>query len=174
MLTRLQTQLIHNGPRYLRIPLQLTPFPLKRQLLKRLLNWQFTQALQQGELDFLQGKWLGVDVRDLGLRWTITLQDNQLQVMDRCYADVWFRGDANDLLLIAAHKQDPDTLFFQRRLLIEGDTELGLEAKNMMDALDLQEMPAPLRIAMIKLASMVETGLKKETHTSGSTPETSC
>jgi predicted lipid carrier protein YhbT len=33
--------------------------------------------------------------------------------------------------MIAARKQDPDTLFFQRRLVIEGDTELGLYVKNL-------------------------------------------
>ena len=43
--------------------------------------------------------------------------------------DVSFSGNANDLVLIAARKEDPDTLFFQRRLRIEGDTELGLYVK---------------------------------------------
>ena len=30
--------------------------------------------------------------------------------------------------------EDPDTLFFSRRLVIEGDTELGLALKNALDA----------------------------------------
>ena len=33
-------------------------------------------------------------------------------------------------------QEDPDTLFFNRRLSIEGDTELGLMVKNTLDALD--------------------------------------
>jgi predicted lipid carrier protein YhbT len=56
-------------------------------------------------------------------------------------ADVSFSADASDLLMIAARKQDPDTLFFQRRLVIEGDTELGLYVKNLMDAIELEQMP---------------------------------
>jgi predicted lipid carrier protein YhbT len=34
-------------------------------------------------------------------------------------------------------KEDPDTLFFSRRLLMEGDTELGLLVKNTLDAMEL-------------------------------------
>jgi predicted lipid carrier protein YhbT len=33
-------------------------------------------------------------------------------------------------------EEDPDTLFFARRLTIEGDTELGLVAKNLLDGID--------------------------------------
>ncbi|STL79926.1 sterol-binding protein [Escherichia coli] len=50
-------------------------------------------------------------------------------VSQNAQADVSFSADASDLLMIAARKQDPDTLFFQRRLVIEGDTELGLYVK---------------------------------------------
>jgi predicted lipid carrier protein YhbT len=45
---------------------------------------------------------------------------------------------------------DADTLFFDRRLSIEGDTELGLLLKNTLDALDLKSVlgapPGPLRL----------------------------
>ncbi|MDI5829425.1 SCP2 sterol-binding domain-containing protein, partial [Salmonella enterica subsp. enterica serovar Kentucky] len=42
-----------------------------------------------------------------------------LIVSQQADADVSFSADASDLLMIAARKQDPDTLFFQRRLVIE-------------------------------------------------------
>jgi O2-independent ubiquinone biosynthesis accessory factor UbiT len=32
-----------------------------------------------------------------------------------------------------------NTLFFSRRLVMEGDTELGLQVKNTLDAIDLEE-----------------------------------
>jgi predicted lipid carrier protein YhbT len=41
-----------------------------------------------------------------------------------------------DLGRLAARKEDPDTLFFSRRLVMEGDTELGLLIKNTLDAID--------------------------------------
>ena len=35
-----------------------------------------------------------------------------------------------------ACREDPDTLFFSRRLVSEGDIELGLIVKNLLDAID--------------------------------------
>ncbi|MDU3716824.1 MAG: SCP2 domain-containing protein, partial [Klebsiella michiganensis] len=49
---------------------------------------------------------------------------------------------------------------FQRRLVIEGDTELGLYVKNLMDAIELEQMPKALRIMLLQLADFVEAGLK--------------
>ena len=37
---------------------------------------------------------------------------------------------------MVSRQEDPDTLFFNRSLAIEGDTELGLRVKNMLDALE--------------------------------------
>jgi predicted lipid carrier protein YhbT len=37
---------------------------------------------------------------------------------------------------MARREEDPDTLFFCRRLILEGDTELGLLFKNTLDGLD--------------------------------------
>ena len=42
----------------------------------------------------------------------------------------------HDFALLAARKEDPDTLFFSRRLVMEGDTELGLLVKNTLDAIE--------------------------------------
>ncbi|HMM47494.1 MAG TPA: SCP2 sterol-binding domain-containing protein [Thiobacillaceae bacterium] len=55
---------------------------------------------------------------------------------------------AADFLLLLRRQEDPDTLFFSRRLVTEGDTALGLTVKNLLDALEpdavLRRMPAPL------------------------------
>ena len=42
--------------------------------------------------------------------------------------------------MLATRKEDPDTLFFNRRLLVEGDTELGLVAKNTLDSIELPKL----------------------------------
>jgi predicted lipid carrier protein YhbT len=39
-------------------------------------------------------------------------------------------------MLLARRQEDPDTLFFSRRLSMEGDTELGLLVKNTLDAIE--------------------------------------
>lgn len=129
MLDKLRSQLVHFGPSLISVPVKLAPFALKRRVLEQVLSWQFRQALADGELDFLEGRWLSIHVRDIGLLWYTSVINGRLVVSPEAEADVSFSADASDLLMIAARKQDPDTLFFQRRLVIEGDTELGLYVK---------------------------------------------
>lgn len=160
MLDKLRSRLVHFGPSLMSVPVKLAPFALKRQVLEQVLSWQFRQALAEGELEFLEGRWLSIHVRDIGLLWYISVVDGRLVVSQQADADVSFSADASDLLMIAARKQDPDTLFFQRRLVIEGDTELGLYVKNLMDAIELEQMPKALRVMLLQLADFVEAGLK--------------
>ncbi|EPG4867101.1 ubiquinone anaerobic biosynthesis accessory factor UbiT [Klebsiella pneumoniae] len=160
MLDKLRSRLVHFGPSLMSVPVKLAPFALKRQVLEQVLSWQFRQALAEGELEFLEGRWLSVHVRDIGLLWYTSVVDGRLVVSQQADADVSFSADASDLLMIAARKQDPDTLFFQRRLVIEGDTELGLYVKNLMDAIELEQMPKALRVMLLQLADFVEAGLK--------------
>ena len=160
MLDKLRSRLVHFGPSLLSVPVKLAPFALKRQVLEQVLSWQFRQALAEGELEFLEGRWLSIHVRDIGLLWYTSVVDGRLVVSQQADADVSFSADASDLLMIAARKQDPDTLFFQRRLVIEGDTELGLYVKNLMDAIELEQMPKALRVMLLQMADFVEAGLK--------------
>jgi len=160
VLDKLRSRLVHFGPSLLSVPVKLAPFALKRQVLEQVLSWQFRQALAEGELEFLEGRWLSIHVRDIGLLWYTSVVDGRLVVSQQADADVSFSADASDLLMIAARKQDPDTLFFQRRLVIEGDTELGLYVKNLMDAIELEQMPKALRVMLLQLADLVEAGLK--------------
>ncbi|HBQ3759296.1 TPA: SCP2 domain-containing protein [Klebsiella quasipneumoniae subsp. similipneumoniae] len=160
MLDKLRSRLVHFGPSLMSVPVKLAPFALKRQVLEQVLSWQFRQALAEGELEFLEGRWLSIHVRDIGLLWYTSVVDGRLVVSQQADADVSFSADASDLLMIAARKQDPDTLFFQRRLVIEGDTELGLYVKNLMDAIELEQMPKVLRVMLLQLADFVEAGLK--------------
>ncbi|HBY2488617.1 TPA: SCP2 domain-containing protein [Klebsiella pneumoniae] len=160
MLDKLRSRLVHFGPSLMSVPVKLAPFALKRQVLEQVLSWQFRQALAEGELEFLEGRWLSIHVRDIGLLWYTSVVDGRLVVSQQADAEVSFSADASDLLMIAARKQDPDTLFFQRRLVIEGDTELGLYVKNLMDAIELEQMPKALRVMLLQLADFVEAGLK--------------
>nr|WP_314509694.1 SCP2 domain-containing protein [uncultured Pantoea sp.] len=162
MLERIHAHFVKNGPKILGLPAALTPFPVKQLILQQLLNWQFRHALAEGELDFLNGRLLGIEIADLNLHWITTLQDGRLAVLQQSEADVWFRGNANDLLLVAARKADPDMLFFQRRLVIEGDTELGLEVKNVMYAIEPEAMPTALRTAIEQMAKFIDAGMKQD------------
>jgi predicted lipid carrier protein YhbT len=50
--------------------------------------------------------------------------------------DLEIAASARDFLALARREEDPDTLFFCRRLSMEGDTELGLLVKNTLDAIE--------------------------------------
>lgn len=58
--------------------------------------------------------------------------------------DLAFAANLSAYLQLLARQEDPDTLFFNRQLSIEGDTELGLVVKNMLDAVEWPKLPALL------------------------------
>ena len=174
MFARLRGLIVDKGPEFLALPVSLTPFAVKKAALQQLLNWQFRHALAEGELDFLQGRTLGIEIADINLRWITTLQQGRLSVSHDAEADVWFRGEANDLLRVAAGRADPDMLFFQRRLLIEGDTELGLEVKNLMDAIEPETLPTPLRTGLQQLAAFIEAGMTQDAKAAEARAGNSC
>ena len=55
--------------------------------------------------------------------------------------DLAFGANLSAFLQLALRQEDPDTLFFNRELSIEGDTELGLVVKNMLDAIEWPQLP---------------------------------
>ncbi|OJW42531.1 SCP2 sterol-binding domain-containing protein [Thiobacillus sp. 65-1402] len=95
----------------------------------------------------LAGRRYAIRVKDLGLslRFTVTARGF---APDSGAPELTISATARDFLLLLGRREDPDTLFFSRRLVSEGDTELGLTVKNLLDALDpeavLRRLPAPL------------------------------
>lgn len=159
MFGQLQQQLIKLGPQILRVPAQAMPFSLQRILLENALNSVLATNIADEELDFLDGQWLKVVVADLNLAWCMSLQQQKIVVTGTHQAaDVTFKAQLNDLILVAGRKEDADTLFFQRRLQIEGDTELGLEVKNLLDGFDMALLPKPALHAISKLADFIAHG----------------
>ena len=69
-----------------------------------------------------------------------------------------FKECLYDLLLLISQREDADTLFFQRRLRMEGDTELGLEIKNFLDGMDVGtlKLVKPLNSALQKALPLYE------------------
>jgi predicted lipid carrier protein YhbT/chorismate mutase len=103
--------------------------------------------LARGDVEFMRGRRLGISVPDLGLSWVLELQGDRLRASDEP-AEATVRGSATDLLLLASRLEDADTLFFQRRLELTGDTELGLTARNLLDRLPWETVPLGARIAL--------------------------
>ena len=106
-----------------------------------------------GDLDFLVGRTIAIDVADLGLRWVLSLDGRELRVVaGPGVADATVRAGVADLLALAGRRADADTLFFQRRLEMTGDTELGLTARNLLDRLPWETVPLAARILLDRAA----------------------
>lgn len=108
------------------------PFSIKRRLVEPLLNRTFAIPLAEGEFDAVEGRCISLTVADLGVTLSLTLESRRL-ILCREKGEATIRGGWREFLCLATRREDPDSLFFQRRLIIEGDTELGLTLKNLLD-----------------------------------------
>jgi len=138
------------------LPGRVIPYRVQRPVLEAVLNQAFKQPLQHGELDFLEGAAIRIRVHDLCIDWLLTVRAGRFEPLARSRPEnVCISGESPDFALLATRRADPDTLFFQRRIRIEGDTELGLAVKNTMDGMDWDDLPAPLRTLLQALGSVL-------------------
>lgn len=94
---------------------------LPADVLQQLLNRRLRIHVRDARLTF--------DLMWNGRRFTACPphQDTELTISANTY----------DFLQLAQRKEDTDALFFDRRLSMEGDAELGLVVKNTLDRLDI-------------------------------------
>ncbi len=125
----------------------LLPPPLLQAVIRKATLRVLAEPLASGALDDLQGRKLGIEVTDLKLKWVVEIGDRDILIqVPGTAAESSVRGSATDLLLLASRLEDADTLFFQRRLQLVGDTELGLMVRNLLDQLPWETIPLALRV----------------------------
>jgi len=102
------------------------------------------KLLPDDSLDLLEGRSFLIDVLDTGGRACFTYRGGVFRPLFTApeTPDLAFRANLSAFLQLVARQEDPDTLFFNRELSIEGDTELGLIVKNMLDALEWPKLPS--------------------------------
>lgn len=101
------------------------------------LNAVLAPRLPADTLGYLLGRRLRIHVRDAQSKFDVTWSGKRF--MPGRWGDetdLTITATAHDFLKLARRQEDPDTLFFDRRLSTEGDTELGLVVKNALDALE--------------------------------------
>ena len=111
------------------------PVPLKQLAVEAPLNRIFARAIEDGEFDDFEGRRIRLEVHGGQPGITIGFWAARLRVVDG-HGEATIRGSLAAFRTLAERRQDPDQLFFQRRLVIEGDTELGLSLKNLLDSIE--------------------------------------
>jgi O2-independent ubiquinone biosynthesis accessory factor UbiT len=125
-------------PVFFSLPFRMLPSTLHSRFLIILLNRLLGEQIAEGELDFLDNRCLCIRVKDAGVSYSLSLSHGRFVAVKSSHNDLMIQANVYDLLMLAARQEDPDTLVFQRRLVMEGDTELGLELKNFLDGLDIE------------------------------------
>lgn len=120
----------------LHLPLRAIPDRVHAAVLARVFNHLLRGQSIVARLPALDGKTIRLDIADAACRIDFTIHAGRLLPAGNHRPDVVIRGRAEDFWRLATRAEDPDTLFFQRRLGIEGDTATGLHVKNLLDALD--------------------------------------
>ncbi len=143
----LTSKMVENSGKILSLAHRYVPTTIQNKFVLYQLNSLVKTFMEDGELDFMEGKCAHIQLRDLPANWYFTKAGSNIVMLDepKEKEDVSFSGTVDAMVLMASQKVDPDTLFFNRELKISGDTELGLEIKNLIDQFDLNLLDKPFR-----------------------------
>ena len=145
-------KITQTAPRILVFPLRVMPFGPQRLVLQKLLQNIFAEALEEGDFDFLQKHWLCIHVDNLDLRLFFSVDsEGQILIEKHGDSDAEIKGGWRSFLQLASRQTDPDTLFFQRKLMISGNTDLCHAVKNLLDSIELGEKALRLQRCLASL-----------------------
>ncbi|MFL1403878.1 SCP2 domain-containing protein [Marinobacter sp. M1N3S26] len=119
---------------------QRVPLVLKQLTTETALNRMFASAIADGNFDDFEGRTLRLEIEGGQPGITLGFWQGRLRVVEGP-GEATIRGSCSAFYQLANRRQDPDQLFFQRKLVIEGDTELGLGIKNLLDSLEWTLLP---------------------------------
>lgn len=133
-------------PALLSLPFALVPGPVHSTVVTTALNVLFAARIRDDEFEFLRDRVLAIRVRDARLEYRFRYAGPAgfVPCQDWRKPDLSIVGTIYDFLALATRREDSDTLFFNRQVVMEGDTALGLELKNWLDGMDLEAMGGPL------------------------------
>ena len=111
------------------------------------LNLALGRMIPREPLEPLIGKRFAIRILDAGLTLRFAYSSRGFRpIFDSAKPDLTISAKSRDFISLMTREEDPDTLFFSRRLLMEGDTDLGLLVKNTLDGIDLPRFD-PARLA---------------------------
>ena len=108
-----------------------------RLVLVQALNHMLRRGLLPADMNQFAGRHFQLDVLDLGISIRFSADTQRFTAENYPGApDLRLAANSADYLRMILREEDPDTLFFNRKLQIEGDTALGLATKNLLDCVD--------------------------------------
>lgn len=121
----------------------LIPEPIINFSSEKILNQLFKDEIINGDLSFIAERIVEIYVKDIDLSLFLTLENGKLKSLRSPQKpDVTLSATGDALVLLIYSKVDPDTLFFNRKLMVKGNTELGLHLKNFLDTIEVnQKLP---------------------------------
>lgn len=153
------------------LPLRFLPSGLQSGVLAVAVNRALEKADTRERFAFLDGRVVEVDVPDAGCAWRLRVRGGTVEAAPEGAAvDVTIRASLGDFAALAARRVDPDTLFFQRRLVMLGDTDLGLQVKNSLDAVDPKALPAWARLMAETAADLLDGSAARQGRQEASDP----
>ena len=118
------------------------------------LNLTLRRKFPADVLDRLEGHAFAIVVEDAGVELLFRVRARRFVPVAQAAEPVLrFRAVAWDYATLAAREADPDTLFFNRRLVVQGDTEIALLVKNTLDTIDIPRTRGLLRRALRAVGS---------------------
>ena len=108
-----------------------------RFALVKTLNLMLERGLLPADMALFNGRKFEIDVLDAGIR--VRFSADAEKFTDAPFdgaPDLRLAANAVDFLRMMLREEDHDTLFSKRKLHIEGDTELGLITKNLLDSVE--------------------------------------
>jgi len=142
--------------------LRAVPDSVHAEMISRFANHLLRGQALSRRLAPIEGRCLCLAISDTGNVWRFRVRGGRLWPQSAGEApDVHIHGALADFLLLATRGEDADTLFFARRLSLEGDTEAGLFVKNQLDALEIDWEAHVRAVAGPRASTMLLTTLRR-------------
>lgn len=131
---------------YAALPVRKSPELIQQKVIQKLMSDALKTTIEDGDFDCLIDRKVKINVVDADYQFCLGLNARkELQVstnpLSNLEPDTEIKLDSDAIIKILTKQVDPDTLFFQRRLMILGDMDLGHEVKNTLDAIEHESLP---------------------------------
>ena len=85
----------------------------------------------------LEGRIFRFEAKDIGKGFYLAIKDGEASIVPHMAGapDVVMKGDVEVLIDVLRGKEDPDTVFFSRRLEVSGDTAVAVHFKNILSSI---------------------------------------